>query len=342
MLYRPIWWCLNFYYRVFMRRAIVSGIDNWLSDKPVINPINHVNAFLDPVIVPPLKWQKVHYIVRGDVFKNNFVAWVLWQMNQIPMFRQRDGATNMKKNQESFDRCYDLLKKNERIFIFSEGDCVQEKHLRSIKKGTARMAFGAIDKHGWDIDLHFLPFTVNYSHPAEPRFEMMVKFGEPIPLSKYKELYEEDPARAITRVTRELEQAMKDVYVCVEQRDDLKVLDQLLEIERNNHTYPKLKWLYYADEPFDREKNIANRINQTREEDLEKLDKIKEDAADYYRNLKKLGIKDRDFSEYQPNLFLNAILAVIGLPFFLLAALFFGAQTYFADNMAEENQTHSL
>ena len=55
---------------------------------------------------------------------------------------------NILKNDATYEKTYELLGKNDWIVIFPEGDCVQEKHLRPIKKGTARMAFGAMEKDG--------------------------------------------------------------------------------------------------------------------------------------------------------------------------------------------------
>lgn len=337
MLYRPIWFVLTLFFRVYFKRFYVSGRKNLVTGKPVIMPCNHVNAFIDPIMLPSEIWPKVHYIVRGDIFNSPFKRWLLWQMNQIPMYRARDGASNVKKNDESFERCYDILSRNQRIMIFSEGDCVQEKHLRSIKKGTARMAFGTVKKHGWDIDLQILPNTVNYTYPSKFRTEVIIKIGEPISLLDYKEAFEADEAKAMTTLSRDIEEAIKKIYIHIEDRKDLNFFEQAIKIERANKTRDRIPWSTKNNNRFAIEQNVANKINELRANQPEQLDKVKADADDYYKLLKKLNIRDKNFGEYRPNLFFGSLIGLIGFPIFALGYILNIGQHTFANNFVKKN-----
>ncbi|MGB0404385.1 MAG: 1-acyl-sn-glycerol-3-phosphate acyltransferase, partial [Salibacteraceae bacterium] len=258
-----------------------------------------------------------------------------WQMRQIPIFRQRDGKDNLKKNEASYQKCYDLLEKNERILIFPEGDCVQEKRFRSVKKGTARMAFGAIAAKGWDIDLHIQPHTVNYAYPSKFRTDIILNIGAPIRLLDYKELYEQDEAKALTKLSRDIEKALKDIYIDIEDRRDLDVFEHLIEIERNNHTTSLLPWKSFDTGRFDMEKKLANKINASRVENEENHEKLIALAKEYNTGLKKLNINDRGFSKAAPNLILGYLTTIVLFPIFALGFILFAGQYFIADNIAK-------
>ena len=63
-----------------------------------------------------------------------------------------------------FPAIYEVLKKNGNFIMFSEGICVQEKRLQKLRKGTARLAFGAEEKYG--LDVHIVPVGINYTYPS--------------------------------------------------------------------------------------------------------------------------------------------------------------------------------
>ncbi|MBP7306790.1 MAG: 1-acyl-sn-glycerol-3-phosphate acyltransferase, partial [Saprospiraceae bacterium] len=131
-------------YLRFCYKRIYSNKFNELPDNtPIMLACNHNNAFSDALFVGSyLSDLDMNFITRGDVF-NPKMMWFFNLTNQIPIFRFRDGYENLKKNNNSLEFCYKALGKNQRIIIFSEGDCITEKRLRHLQKGTARMAFGA-------------------------------------------------------------------------------------------------------------------------------------------------------------------------------------------------------
>ncbi|MBD80648.1 MAG: hypothetical protein CL840_17165 [Crocinitomicaceae bacterium] len=317
MLYRPIWWSLQIIFRVFFRKIFVSGSENIITDKPVIYAGNHVNAFLDPLILPIQFWKKIYFISRGDIYNTKFKRWLLWQTGQLPMFRQRDGKDNLKRNEETNERCYDLLKKKRGIIIFPEGDCIQEKHIRMLKKGAIRMAFGAVEKHGWDIDVHIQPITNNYTFPSQFRTEIILRCGKPLRLMDYKELYESDEAKAITQLTKDTYEAMRDNYVQLDNLEDQKLFEQLVEIERNSNPEPITPWIVTGHQRFDMEKGITDKINAIRGKDDKRLEELTSMTNSYFKELKKLKLKDSLFKSKRPKLIITLLLALLLLPVFV-------------------------
>ncbi len=126
---------------------------------PLLIASNHPNSFLDAIIISALFKRPVHSLARGDAFKNKFVAWLLRSLNMLPVYRTSEGVENMEHNYTTFEACKQLFKNNGIVLIFSEGRCVNEWHLRALKKGTARLAISSWQE---GIDLKILPLGINY------------------------------------------------------------------------------------------------------------------------------------------------------------------------------------
>jgi 1-acyl-sn-glycerol-3-phosphate acyltransferase len=128
----------------------------------VILACNHPNSFLDALIIGSHYKTPIHFLARGDAFSNRFMAWLLRRMNMIPIYRINEGKQHLKQNEASFAECLQVLQRGGIILIFSEGICKNEWSLRPLKKGTARLAWMAINEK--DIsNLEIAPVSLSYS-----------------------------------------------------------------------------------------------------------------------------------------------------------------------------------
>ncbi|MFZ4544195.1 MAG: 1-acyl-sn-glycerol-3-phosphate acyltransferase, partial [Saprospiraceae bacterium] len=194
--------------KTFFKKVYFHNDYHIPKDKPVLITCNHPTAFMDPVIMACMLKDPIHFMVRGDVFKKPFFKKVLQSLNMIPIFRFKEGYANIKQNYASMDYVSDLLAQNQHVVIFAEGLCLQEKRLKPIQKGTARMAFSAIEKHG-DLDIHIVPAAVNYTFKTQVRDVVKYEFGEPIRIADYRHLYVENANKAIKEITDEIERRMR-------------------------------------------------------------------------------------------------------------------------------------
>jgi 1-acyl-sn-glycerol-3-phosphate acyltransferase len=127
---------------------------------PLLLAVNHPNSFLDAIILCTLFDGTVYSLARGDAFKNKLAAKFLALFKMFPVYRVSEGVENMDENYKTFELCKNIFRQNGIVLIFSEGRCVNEWHLRALKKGTARLAISS-----WEdgIDLKVLPVAINYS-----------------------------------------------------------------------------------------------------------------------------------------------------------------------------------
>lgn len=136
---------------------------------------NHPNSFLDSVILDTLFTKPVWSLARGDVFKKPLYIKLLTALKILPVYRTSEGVENLSENYRTFDACIEIFRHNGIITIFSEGKCVNEWHLRPLKKGTARLALKAWEQ---EISLKILPVGINYSSFSRFGKNIFLNFGE--------------------------------------------------------------------------------------------------------------------------------------------------------------------
>ncbi|MCH5600777.1 1-acyl-sn-glycerol-3-phosphate acyltransferase [Niabella ginsengisoli] len=144
MLYRLL--------KIYVRAAIHLFCHSIYVDKkyllntkgPLLIAANHPNSFLDAMIFDVLFEIPITSLARGDAFKNKYIFRVLRALKMLPVYRVREGAENLNINYKTFDECIELFKKEEAVLIFSEGLCVNEWHLRSLKRVQQGLRF----RHG--------------------------------------------------------------------------------------------------------------------------------------------------------------------------------------------------
>jgi 1-acyl-sn-glycerol-3-phosphate acyltransferase len=302
---------------VYFRKIYISGLENLPKNKPVLLTTNHTNALIDPVIIGANYREPIHFLTRGDVF-SKYTAWFFSKLNMYPIYRIRDGYEQLGKNEATFNTCFEVLKKQQKIIIFSEGDCEITKSLRSLKKGTARMVFQALEEH--DTDVYIVPTGISYTDPTKFRSDAMIHFGKPFKTSEFKEIYDKNKARGIKSLNNKLTDAMKGSLVHLNNLEEVPFLEHLLTINRTDFkekTFPCLE----KGNPmrFDMEKNTAEYVNKMLKAPAETFAAAKDKVFDYFQQLSKYEITDRVVGK-KTN-WLATILLLILLPIFFVLML---------------------
>lgn len=177
MLYRFLKILSRLAMLIWVRKLKISHPALLNEEGPLLLACNHPNSFLDSVILNTLFKQPVWSLARGDAFKNPFYARLLLKLKIMPVYRTSEGVENLSENYKTFEDCISLFKENGIITIFSEGKCVNEWHLRPLKKGTARLAIKAWEEN---ISLKVLPVGINYSSFFRFGKNLIINFGEQI------------------------------------------------------------------------------------------------------------------------------------------------------------------
>ncbi len=180
---------------------------------PLILAANHPNSFLDAIVMASLFRQPIHSLARGDAFASRFVTRLLNSFHMLPVYRISEGVENLENNYDTFDKVEELLKQNKTVLIFSEGRCINEWHLRPLKKGTARLAISAW-KNG--IPVRVLPVGINYSNFGHLGKRIDIRFGK---ILKAGDIPEIDSPKAIAIFNQILKEELQESVYEIEKND---------------------------------------------------------------------------------------------------------------------------
>jgi 1-acyl-sn-glycerol-3-phosphate acyltransferase len=323
--------------KYFFKKIYFHNAHNIPKDKPVLIASNHPSVFLEPTIMAVTLPRPVHSMVRGNVFEKKFYSLLLKSLNMIPIFRMKEGYSNLKNNQETFKTTDNLLRNGEQILIFSEGFCYQEKRLRPLQKGTARMAFGAIENSGIELDIHIVPCGVNYTFQRAYRDTVMIEYGAPIRVLDYWDQYLENNNRGIVALTQALAAQMKPLIVHIEHKEDEEVTEQLLILQRNTVPQSVFPIVERSNTLLRYERRTAKAISEMPEDDKNNL---KIEAHKYHKTLKDYKIDDFGIQNSTSYNGAAWLVLVIGFVPFLIGYIFSWPYVrlgkYIADSKSEE------
>ena len=146
--------------KIYCPRIVINKPELLNMNGPVLLAANHPNSFLDGMILTTLFRQPVYALARGDAFNHPLANKILRWLRQLPVYSTREGTENLSANYITFSACRKVFQKNGIVLIFSEAGCVNEWHLRPLKKGTARLAISS-----WEsgIAVKVIPVGINYS-----------------------------------------------------------------------------------------------------------------------------------------------------------------------------------
>ncbi len=181
---------------------------------PLLIAANHPNSFLDAIILATIFKYPIYSLARGDAFANRFYYKILTAMNMLPVYRISEGVENLEHNYLTFDECQKIFLRKGVILIFSEGRCINEWHLRPLKKGTARLALSAWQQ---GIPLKILPLGINYSSFRMFGKNVILNFGDFVDSTALKiEAYD---GKAINDLNTLLYEQLKKLVIEIEPGD---------------------------------------------------------------------------------------------------------------------------
>lgn len=167
---------------IFCRQIIINKPELLKEKGPLLLACSHPNSFLDAILMDILFEETIWSLTRGDAFINKPVSALLYRLKMLPVYRPSEGVENLEKNYNTFDACIELFRNNGVVLIFSEGLCVNEWHLRKLKKGTARLSIRCQDE---GIPLKIIPVGINYSSFRRFGKNVFINFGNPFTMDSF-------------------------------------------------------------------------------------------------------------------------------------------------------------
>jgi 1-acyl-sn-glycerol-3-phosphate acyltransferase len=236
---------------VYFRRIKVTGRNKIPKDKPIIFAPNHQYAFMDALLLVLVTKKIPYFLVRADIFRRSFANFLLRTLKMMPVYRrQRDNVDVISKNEITFTKCVEILKKGKYLTIFPEGNHSKIRKIRIIRKGLHRIGFRAINEKNARKDLVIIPVGINYDDHSKFQSDILIKFGDPIDLEDYNEAYHENQAKAFSDLSNSIYDQLVNLTVNIQHTDSYKFYENVLKIY-TPHFMRKIKLSY---------KNLLNRF----------------------------------------------------------------------------------
>lgn len=180
MSYQLIKWAVQCASQFFCKKIEVKNRNLFKQKGPLVIVSNHPNSFLDAIIIGAQCKYPVHYLARGDAFKQKKFRILLRLLNMIPIYRISEGRDNLYLNEFAFKESNKVLSKGGIVLIFIEGKSINSHELLPFKKGAARIALNAAKS----MQLSILPVAITYNSFTKFGKNVIIEASKPIPVNQ--------------------------------------------------------------------------------------------------------------------------------------------------------------
>ena len=207
----------HLYYRRFrIVRKAKAPIDK--SKRYVIIVSNHQNSLNDAMgMVMAEKGTKVWFLARADVFKSKIAAFFLHAYGVLPIYRVRDGLSNVKNNLEIFDNVEQMALRHCPIALFPEAKHQNRRYLGNFHLSYTRLAFSIAERLDFKEDVYILPMANHYSDYFSLRPDLLMVVGEYISIKPYYELYKQNPRLAQNEVNEKVRTCVSQMMLDIQE-----------------------------------------------------------------------------------------------------------------------------
>jgi 1-acyl-sn-glycerol-3-phosphate acyltransferase len=307
----------SFVFHRYYREVKVLGLENIPTDSPYLLAPNHQNALMDALDIACIIKQQPVFMARADIFKKTLIIRILTAMKIMPVYRIRDGYSNLGKNDEAFEKALDVMRDYKPMCMMPEGNHGDQHKLRPLVKGIFRVAFSAHEQLCEKKGVKIIPVGLHLSHYSNFKSDLIIEYGKPIEVAEYFDLYKENPAIANNALRDRLAAELKKYMIHIETSDyydsayaitELYGMKQLRDVKPGKPSAYKL---------FKSMQQVADGINNWT---VEQYQNINGKVKDYTSGLKKLQLRDWVFTKPKYSwllLVLESVLMVLLSPLYI-------------------------
>ena len=319
-LYSMLFHYVRFSVKLSYRSILQVGEENIPKDGAIIFAPNHTNTLMDALVVLAYNCQPKVFVARADIFRNRKLAQIFTFLKIMPIMRQRDGISAVKKNQETIDKAVDVLKDRIPFCIFPEGTHQAKYSSLPLSKGIFRIAYQAHDLMP-DVPLYIVPVGIKYGDFFRFRSTIRMEFGKPINVGEFIAENAHMTPQEQTNVLKDLltERLHSTIFHIPNDEDYAATYEvcnavEPFEMEKISHSGK-----HTLEVQHEANKQALKRIEALKESDPEKAKKLLELGKEACKLRKKKGIDAESASVKKPLLSRlgRVLLTLITLPYTL-------------------------
>jgi 1-acyl-sn-glycerol-3-phosphate acyltransferase len=281
------------------------------------------------------------FMARADIFKKDTAKKVLTFLKIIPVYRIRDGIESLSNNDDSFELAFQVLKHKGAVGIMPEGNHGEQRRLRPLKKGIARLAIQAQELLGNEASIKIVPVGLDFSTYQDFRGKMLVQYGKPIDVKQYLDEYNANAAKGLQSLKKRLADDMKAIMLNIDTNEYYDTIYDAKEL----YSYSRHDEITSYDEKFKLDKQLSDKLVDLAGTSPDQAAMLKLRMDELNEACSRLKISPWVFSWKSPDKFSRWLSDVTQyiffLPIFCFSALFH-AIPYFASefysNKVEDKQ----
>jgi 1-acyl-sn-glycerol-3-phosphate acyltransferase len=208
-----------FHNRIYYRHIYNVQTENIpASGTPLMIVSNHQNCLNDALgILFSMHDRKPYFIMRADVFDYHPILNKFFRgLGLLPAFRiDFEGIDALSKNKDTFLLSEQMLLDGNTLVMFPEAGHQEKRWLNNFTFGFTKMAFEAAALGNFETDILILPSCNHYSDYFQLQEQILIKYGTPISIKPFYELYKTRPRTAqrqlSTLVRKQIESLMLDI-----------------------------------------------------------------------------------------------------------------------------------
>jgi 1-acyl-sn-glycerol-3-phosphate acyltransferase len=290
--------------------------------EPVVAICNHQNGLSDALgILFAFKKDGRYpvFIARADIFKREIAAKALRFLRIMPAFRAIDvGKEGLSGNDEIFNKSAEILADdNGVVCLFPEAGHEDCHRLGTFKKGFARIAFSAAEAANFEKPIHILPMSNHYSNYFGMRNKLIITMGEPFTFEDLYDIYKEHPQRAQKMLADRAREKVQSMMLDIHDLDLYDEYDTIRTAYSKEYVEKQGLSTSYFPNIFEADKKIVAALDNLRNDDSQKFNKLMGQAKEYSRLLDKLHLRDWIFRQKLTfgGFLLRCLAVILVLPF---------------------------
>lgn len=313
---------------LYYRKVFIIGKENLPeSGTPTVLVSNHQNCLNDPLALALLfKDRLPRFLARANVFGIHPVAnKFLRYLGMLPVYRAGyEGTASLANNDLTFSAASDALKDGQTVVLYPECGHQDKRWLGNYSVGYLKLAFLAASKMDFKKDVQILPSCNHYSNYFHMRTDMLIKFGKPISLQPFYELYKKEPRKAMRKVNEIVKESVSGLMLNITDLEHYEDVDFLRESEFGKRFAESIG--LDSDRLPDKlksDKLLFEKLENAKNDNPEHVEGIYRDISKLRKTLQRLKLRDWLF-EKEPGLatiVLESILMIIACPIFLISMI---------------------